>query len=61
MLSDIHKYFTFGIHICSFTSKTTHVVLVWQTYLFLEMPIKFKVTFTNILTLAAVLILSHLC
>ena len=39
-LSDIHKYFIFGNHICSFTSMTTEVFLTWQTYLFLQIPMK---------------------
>ena len=30
----LYKYFTFGSHICSFTSVTSLICLVWQTYVF---------------------------
>ena len=59
VLSDHYKYFTFGSHICLLTSLLAFVFLVWQTYLFLEMPMKFYVTCTNILYLEAIFILSH--
>ena len=36
--SDSHIIFTFGNHICSLISMVTEVFLLWQTYLFLQMP-----------------------
>ena len=44
MLPDSRTYFTFGNHICSFTSMTTYPFLVWPTFLFFhscQWPLKF--------------------
>ena len=35
IFTTIHKDFTFGSHIYSFTPMTTYVLLVWQTLFFL--------------------------
>ena len=41
----IHKHFTFGSYICSFTSITTYGFFVWQTYISfsLFMPKSFEI------------------
>ena len=31
VLSNIHKHFTFGSHMCSFISMITYVFLIWHT------------------------------
>ena len=47
--SAIHKNFTFGNHIGSFTSMTTYVFLVWPTHLLsLFMPINFEIVCTYV-------------
>ena len=41
VLNGSHIYYTFGNHICSFTSIIMKVFPVWQTHLFLQMSTKF--------------------
>ena len=48
MLSDSHKYFTFNNHISFFFSHIIINIPSLQSYLFLEMPIKFQVMFSNL-------------
>ena len=50
VLGDGHKYFTYVIHTCSFTSMTPKVFLV-HSYIFYYMKVLLQ--FTNILHLAA--------
>ena len=39
-LTDLHKYFTFGSHISSFTCMIIQVFLVWYSYFLLQMLMK---------------------
>ena len=49
VLNDRLKYFTFVSHICSFTSMVCEVFLVWQSYLFLQIPMKLLLWFMKLL------------
>ena len=57
---DGYKYFIVCSSISSFKSMTTELFLVWQTYLFLKMPKKLWVVFTNVLHYTVIFILLHL-
>ena len=50
LLNDSHKYFTFGSHICSFTSMTNLVISCLADIFVLPMSMTFYVRFTNIFT-----------
>ena len=64
VLSNSQKYFTFVIHIYSFTCMISSVFFIWQWYfvcffVFLQMCIKLLLQFINMLHLAAILVLWH--